>query len=78
MDDFGTGHSSLSCLHEFPLAMLKIDATFVANVRRGRDFAALLHAVITLADNLGLQVVSEGIEDADQVNRARGPRRFAS
>ena len=67
IDDFGTGYSSLSCLHEFPIDVLKIDRTFIANLKRVRDFAALLHAVLTLADNLGLQVVAEGIEDADQL-----------
>ena len=67
MDDFGTGYSSLSCLQEFPLDVLKVDRSFVANAKRGRDFAALLHAVVTLADNLGLKVVAEGIEDADQL-----------
>ncbi len=67
MDDFGTGYSSLSCLHEFPIDVLKIDRTFVANVTRVRDFSALLHAVLTLADNLNLQVVAEGIEHLDQL-----------
>jgi EAL domain-containing protein (putative c-di-GMP-specific phosphodiesterase class I) len=46
--------------------VLKIDRAFVANLMRGRDFAALVHAVITLADNLGLEVVAEGIEDVSQ------------
>jgi EAL domain-containing protein (putative c-di-GMP-specific phosphodiesterase class I) len=67
MDDFGTGHSSLSCLQEFPLDVLKVDRSFVSNAKRGRDYAALLHAVVTLADNLGLKVVAEGIEDTDQL-----------
>ena len=67
MDDFGTGYSSLSCLHEFPIDVLKIDRSFVVNVKRVRDFAALLQAVLTLAENLGMQVVSEGIEDTDQL-----------
>ncbi len=67
MDDFGTGYSSLSCLHKFPLDVLKIDRTFITNVNRVRDLASLLHAVLTLADNLGLQVVAEGIEDAEQL-----------
>ena len=72
MDDFGTGHSSLSCLHKFPIDVLKIDRTFVANVQKVRDYAALLHAILTLADNLGLHVVSEGIEDADQLAVLQG------
>jgi diguanylate cyclase (GGDEF)-like protein len=67
MDDFGTGYSSLSCLQEFPLDVLKVDRSFVVNAVRGRDFAALLHAVVTLADNLGLSVVAEGIETEDQL-----------
>ncbi len=67
MDDFGTGYSSLSCLQEFPLDVLKVDKSFVANAKRGRDFAALLHAVVVLADNLGLKVVAEGIEDEEQL-----------
>jgi len=68
MDDFGTGCSSLSCLHEFPIDVLKIDRAFVANASRGRNFAALLHAIVTLADHLSMQVVAEGIEDADQLS----------
>jgi EAL domain-containing protein (putative c-di-GMP-specific phosphodiesterase class I) len=67
MDDFGTGYSSLSCLQEFPLDVLKVDRSFVVNAGRGRDFAALLHAVVTLADNLGLKVVAEGIETDEQL-----------
>ena len=67
MDDFGTAYSSLSCLHEIPVNVLKIDRGFVARVNERRDLAALLHAMATLADNLGLEVVAEGIEDADQV-----------
>ncbi len=66
MDDFGTGHSSLSCLQAFPLDVLKIDREFIANLGRGRDYASLVHAVVTLADNLGLDVVAEGIEEVAQ------------
>ncbi len=66
MDDFGTGHSSLSCLQEFPIDVLKVDREFIANLSRGRDFASLVHAVVTLADNLGLDVVAEGIEEVAQ------------
>jgi len=67
MDDFGTGYSSLSCLQEFPLDVLKVDRSFVVNAGKGRDFAALLHAVVSLADNLGLKVVAEGIETDEQL-----------
>lgn len=67
MDDFGTGYSSLSCLHEFPFKVLKIDRSFVTNLTRGRDFAALVQAIVTLAGNLGMSVIAEGVETAEQV-----------
>jgi PAS domain S-box-containing protein len=67
MDDFGTGHSSLACLHEFPFDVLKIDRSFVANLGRGRAFASLVQAITLLARNLGIKVVAEGVETADQV-----------
>ncbi|VAX40969.1 diguanylate cyclase/phosphodiesterase (GGDEF & EAL domains) with PAS/PAC sensor(s), partial [hydrothermal vent metagenome] len=52
---------------EFPVEVLKIDRSFVANIDRGRRFVALVHAAAQLASNLGMEVVAEGIEDADQV-----------
>lgn len=67
MDDFGTGHSSLSCLRQFPIDVLKIDRSFVANIDEGRDLAALVQAVTQLARNMGISVVAEGIERGDQV-----------
>lgn len=67
MDDFGTGHSSLACLHELPLDVLKIDRSFVANMERSRSFAAMVHAVTTMGQNFGLTAVAEGIETPEQV-----------
>jgi diguanylate cyclase (GGDEF)-like protein/PAS domain S-box-containing protein len=67
MDDFGTGYSSLGCLHRFPLHGLKIDRSFVATTSARRDYAAVIQAIITLARNLGIEVVAEGVETADQV-----------
>ncbi|MFI5379106.1 MAG: EAL domain-containing protein [Tepidisphaerales bacterium] len=67
MDDFGTGYSSLACLHAFPIDVLKIDRSFIANIDRGRDFAAMVHAVTQLARNLEIRVVAEGIETMDQL-----------
>lgn len=67
MDDFGTGYSSLSHLHQFPIDVLKIDKSFIFNLDTNRDYAAVIHAVSTLADNLGMSVVAEGIETADQL-----------
>lgn len=67
MDDFGTGYSSLACLHEFPLDVLKIDRAFIANLEGRRDYAAVIHAIASLARNLGFKVTAEGIETADMV-----------
>jgi diguanylate cyclase (GGDEF)-like protein/PAS domain S-box-containing protein len=67
IDDFGTGYSSLACLQEFPIDVLKMDRAFVSNVTRGRNFAALAHAVVELAENLGIRVIAEGIESIDEL-----------
>jgi EAL domain-containing protein (putative c-di-GMP-specific phosphodiesterase class I) len=67
MDDFGTVYSWLACLHQFPIDVLKIDRSFVANLGRGCYFAALVNAIAALARNLNSVVVAEGVEDEDQV-----------
>jgi diguanylate cyclase (GGDEF)-like protein/PAS domain S-box-containing protein len=67
MDDFGTGYSSLSCLHQFPLDELKVDRGFVCDVEARRDAAAVVHAIVGLAHNLGMSVVAEGLERMEQV-----------
>ena len=69
IDDFGTGHSSLSCLRDFPIQVLKIDRAFMLNMSNHREFCALVHAIVTLAHNFDLQVVAEGIEDQDQISQ---------
>ena len=67
MDDFGTGHSSLSMLHRFPIDVLKIDRSFVLNTDGNREYAAVIHAIITLAHTLKMTVVGEGVETAGQL-----------
>ena len=67
MDDFGTGHSSLSCLHRFPIDVLKIDRTFIVNTDENREYAAVIHAIITLAHTLNMTVVGEGVETNGQL-----------
>ena len=67
MDDFGTGYSSLSCLHHFPIDVLKIDRTFILNTDENREYAAVIHAIITLAHTLKMSVVGEGVETGGQV-----------
>ncbi|WP_323012486.1 putative bifunctional diguanylate cyclase/phosphodiesterase [Castellaniella sp.] len=66
LDDFGTGYSSLSYLRKFNIDFLKIDQSFVANLHSGSADHALCEAIILLAHKLGLKVVAEGIETADQ------------
>ena len=66
LDDFGTGHSSLSHIKDFPVDILKIDRSFVGEIERGGEGAAIVTAVIGLAHNLALEVVAEGVETPAQ------------
>jgi EAL domain-containing protein (putative c-di-GMP-specific phosphodiesterase class I) len=69
LDDFGTGFSSLSHLRLLPLDVIKIDRSFVASVHVDRQSAAIVKAVTTLAQALGVPVTAEGLEDAETLDR---------
>lgn len=64
IDDFGTGHSSLSRLKKLPVTELKIDRSFVIEMENNDDDTVIVHSTIELAHNLGLAVVAEGVENA--------------
>jgi diguanylate cyclase (GGDEF)-like protein len=71
MDDFGTGHASLSYLRDFPFDKIKIDRSFVREILRREDCLAIIRAVTGLAGSLGIAVAAEGAENAEQVRRLR-------
>jgi diguanylate cyclase (GGDEF)-like protein len=74
MDDFGTGYTSLASLQRLPIDLLKIDRSLVANLPRDGDAAAIVRAILSLADALGMETLAEGIERAElgQVLAAMG------
>jgi diguanylate cyclase (GGDEF)-like protein/PAS domain S-box-containing protein len=67
IDDFGTGYSSLSYLRQMPVDVLKIDKSFVDDIVASRQQCALVNAIVTLARDLDLEVVAEGIEEPEQL-----------
>ena len=71
MDDFGTGYSSLSYLHSFPIDVLKIDRSFVGRMTEGDQPLQIVRTIIELARVLGMDVVAEGIETAEQYHLLR-------
>ncbi|NEW09747.1 EAL domain-containing protein [Paenibacillus sp. SYP-B3998] len=76
MDDFGTGYSSLGYLKDFPIDKMKIDQSFIKGLKQSQVNAAIVHTMITMAHNLNLLVVAEGVETEEelQVVRACGCR----
>jgi EAL domain-containing protein (putative c-di-GMP-specific phosphodiesterase class I) len=66
LDDFGTGYSSLTHLKRLPLDLIKIDATFVQDLCGSGDDRAIVTAIVSIARQLGAQVVGEGVESRDQ------------
>ncbi len=71
LDDFGTGFSSLSYLHRFPVDTLKIDRSFVANLTGTNRQPAFVEGIVALAKAIGTQVIAEGVETEGQLNEVR-------
>jgi len=71
IDDFGTGYSSMAYLRQFPVDILKIDRSFIAEMNGSLDGAALVHTLIELGRALGLVTLAEGIEESIQMEGLR-------
>ncbi|HXY08056.1 MAG TPA: EAL domain-containing protein [Terriglobales bacterium] len=71
IDDFGTGHSSLSRLRRFPVDVIKIDRSFVHNMDDDHINRDIVHLILTLAQNLNLKVIAEGIESPAHVQQLK-------
>jgi diguanylate cyclase (GGDEF)-like protein len=71
IDDFGTGYSSLSYLHRLPINVLKIDRSFIESLNEAEGTRPIVDAVLSMAHTLGLRVVAEGVETAEQLDTLR-------
>ena len=71
IDDFGTGFSSLSILHRFPLDSLKIDRSFVSQIKDAETPVEIVKTIVNLANSLGLEIIAEGVETIEQLSQLR-------
>lgn len=68
IDDFGTGYSSLGYLHYYPIDTLKVDQTFVRNMKNDKNAKELVRSIIALGRNLGMKIIAEGVEEREEAD----------
>ena len=68
LDDFGTGYSSFTLLHKLPISTLKIDRSFVSQVQESSEAAEIVRSIISLAQNMNIRVIAEGVETREQLD----------
>ena len=71
VDDFGTGYSSLSYLQQFPISTLKVDRTFVSDIRADNSDASIINAIVAMARGLNLELIAEGVENRTHLKYLR-------
>ena len=71
IDDFGTGYSSLGYLHRFPVDTIKIDRSFIGRIGEATEDIEIVRTIVSLAENMGMDVVAEGIETLGQLVKLR-------
>lgn len=71
IDDFGTGYSSLNYLHRLPIHTLKVDQSFIRDIRHGEEGACIVNAIVAMARGLKLDIIAEGVETQGQLSYLR-------
>ncbi len=71
IDDFGTGYSSLSYIEQFPIEVIKIDSSFIRRIIDRKTELPILNGIISIAHQMDLEVIAEGVETQDQMDYLR-------